>query len=492
MTSLRRFIGLVLSIALGMQPLYGANSPVPAAGTTAAASANAAAETSAIAKANMPENISMTQIALPKTLISVDFQDTDVRDVLHMLALKSNMNIIYGNDILGTITLHLDKVPFDQAFQTVLTLKGYVALRLGPRIIRVITSGELNQEESQATAFTRVFQLNYAAAADVKTQLDAIRNAAGRKGVSTVDSKTNSIILTDTQEGLKEAEYLIPSLDRKPQEVDIEAKIVEVTLNDQTTMGITWGYARSAGGGNSYGSSTQQTSNTGPGTSGQIGGVVTTPNVPSGSGNTSTSGSTTGSASSVGALGVALADTSQIAFSFLHGDAANLLSIQLSALAIKNKLKVLSNPHIVTMNNEEATIEVADQEPYQVVSQTAVGTQVGFQFVNAGVKLTVRPTINADRRITLKVRPEVSSPGAAPFTGAPPVINTRNANTTVLLRDGETLAIGGLITESTQKIVTGIPILMSIPFLGALFRSKQDIKQRTELIVLLTPKISVE
>src|SRR5206468_3931559 len=131
----------------------------------------------------------------------------------------------------------LDHVPFDQAFQTVLTLKSLVALPLGPRIIRVISSVGLTAEQSQATTFTKVFILKYSIAQDLKTPIDAIRSAAHRQGVSSVDSKTNALIITDTLQGLKEVEDLIPTLDRKPQQVDIEAKVVEVTLDNQTQMG---------------------------------------------------------------------------------------------------------------------------------------------------------------------------------------------------------------------------------------------------------------
>jgi type IV pilus assembly protein PilQ len=147
---------------------------------------------------------------------------------------------------------------------------------------------------------------------------------------------------------------------------------------------------------------------------------------------------------------------------------------------------------VVTLNNNEANINVVNRIPYTVTTLTTAASQTSVQFVEAGVKLTVKPTINADRRITLKVKPEVSNAGAQISLSAPPSINSRNAETTVLLRDGETIAIGGLITESTTKTVSGIPVLMKIPLLGALFRTSDDRVIRTELIVFLTPKIAAE
>src|ERR1019366_7190586 len=234
--------------------------PAPeSTGSSAAEEMGAASNTSQISgtedsssKTAKQSNVIMGGITLPKNSISMDFQEADVRDVLHLLALKSGLNIIYGLDVTGPVTVHLDRVPFDQAFQTILTLKTLVALPMGPKVIRVVTSTTLNSEQSQAATFTRVFRLNYADANDVKKPVDAIRAAAGRKGVSTVDIKTNSLIITDTVDGLKEVEDLIPVLDKKPQQVDIESKIVEVSLDNETQTGISWAYAGSVGSNDVY------------------------------------------------------------------------------------------------------------------------------------------------------------------------------------------------------------------------------------------------
>ncbi len=393
---------------------------------------------------NTQANLLLGSIKLPATPVSLDFQEADIRDVLRLLSVKSGINMVYGVDVLGPVTVHLDQVPFDQAFQTILTLKGLVALNAGSNIIRIISSPALSTEQSQATTFTQVFRLNYLNASDVKGTIDAIRSTAGRKGVTNVDSKSNSIIVTDTREGLVQIENLLPAMDRKPQQVDIEAKIVEVTLDDDTKLGISWDYT---------GTKNQNTVST--------------------AGDLTQAGTT-------------------MSLSFLHSEAAYLLSAQISALASKNKLKVLSTPHIVTLNNESASINVIDQIPYSVSSVNQGIVTTSFQFVTPGVKLSVKPTINADQRITLKVVPEISNAGSTSSPNAPPTVQTRNADTTVLLRDGETIAIGGLIKETTQKIVSGIPILMSIPILGYLFKNYSDRKVRTELIVFLTPRVVAE
>lgn len=427
--------------------------------------------------------IAMNALPLPKSSISMDFQDADVRDVMHLMAVKSGVNIIYGADVTGPVTVHLDRVPFDQAFQTVLTLKGLVALPVGLRIIRVVSSAGLTQEQSQATTFTKVFILKYSIAQDIKAPLDAIRSAAGRKGVSSVDAKNNALIITDTLQGLKEAEDLIPTMDRKPQQVDIEAKVVEVTLDNETKLGVSWAFAKGrAGDQNFYGATTAASAATGAGTGATVGGNVISVNPPGTAGGTGVD------------FASALGTFTNSAFTFLHSEQAFLLQAQLTALASKSKVKILSTPHIVALNNTDATINVVNQIPYQVSTVSNGIASNSVSFVEAGVKLSVRPTVNADRRITLKVKPEVSNPNSATiaFAGAPPQINTRNADTTVVLRDGETIAIGGLITEQTTKAVTGIPILMSIPLIGYLFKGTDDRIQRTELIVFLTPKIAAE
>jgi type IV pilus assembly protein PilQ len=472
-TKIKKFLAIVLSLGLIGDPLCAAYAPAAggAADEAAMPSANtpsAAADESAMIPSTTPPGttasdpnamfknttITMNALPLPKTSISMDFQEADVRDVMHLMAVKSGINIIYGADVTGPLTIHLDRVPFDQAFQTVLTLKGLVALPVGPRIIRVVSASGLTNEQSQAATFTKVFVLKYSNAQEIKAPLDAIRAAAGRKGVSSIDLKNNALIITDTIQGLHEIEDLIPTMDRKPQQVNIEAKIVEVQLDNSTTLGVSWAFSKTSGN-NTYGTDLNLADAT--------------------------------------ALG-------KSAFTFLRQDATMLLQAQLTALASKQRVKILSTPHITTLNNAEATMSVINEIPYQETALLTSGTggttqeTVKAKTISVGVLLTVRPTINADRRITLKVEPEISNATDAPllFTGAPPQVNRRKAVTTVLMRDGETIAIGGLISEQNSKTVTGVPLLMSIPLLGALFRNTVDRLQRTELIVFLTPRIANE
>jgi len=473
-------IGIALCLMADPWSAFAQEEAAPEAAPTVRESTTLPDRTSA-ADTNRATSVGTRSLNLPQNPITMDFQDADVRDVLHLLALKSGLNIIYGADVTGPVSVHLDRVPFDQAFQTILMLKTLVALPMGPRIIRVITSSTLTSEQSQAATFTRVFKLNYADAAEVKKPLDAIRSSAGRKGVSTVDTKTNSLIITDTVEGLKEVEDLIPVLDKKPQQVDIESKIVEVSLSNDTQTGISWQYAGNVGPSDAYRVGATKNSN------GTFSGVVPP---------TDQTGVQLQGPSAPGGTGVGLnqipGGLTPVAFSFLTQQGTYMLAAQISALATQGRAKILSTPHIVTTNNEEARISVADQIPYVVTTVSNGVSQSAVQFISAGVKLSVKPTVNADRRITLHVKPEVSNAVGTGSVTLPPTVNTRDADTTVVLRDGETIAIGGLIQENINKSVTGIPFLMSIPIIGYLFKTVEDKKTRDELIIFLTPKIAAE
>lgn len=493
--TLHKILALGITFALIQYPVEAAvvgsgsalseNGAVVAGSESLSTSSEATGADAKISSTAQLPNLIMGGINFPKQPITMDFQDADIRDVLRLLALKSGLNIIYGADVTGPVSVHLDRVPFDQAFQTVLTLKSLVALSMGPKIIRVVTSTALTTEQSQAATFTRVFRLNYANADDVKRPVDAIRGASNRKGVSTVDAKTNSLIITDTQEGLKEVEDLIPLLDKKPQQVDIESKIVEVTLNKNTQLGVSWQYAGAGGPRDSY----------------KIGSSQFQEGITSANGPAATAASDVLAPAPPGQVQTGIFGTgidfggvsTKSGLSFLTKQGTYLLGAQLSALQTDGKVKLLSTPHIVTTNNEEAKINVVDRIPYLVSTLSGSGvSQQSVQIIEAGVKLTVKPIVNADRRITLKVKPEVSDPTGGGSDILPPTVNSRNAETTVLLRDGETIAIGGLIRETSNKTVVGIPILMSIPILGNLFKSTSDDKRRTELIVFLTPRIAAE
>jgi len=426
----------------------------------------------------------VTALELPKNPVTLNFYEADLRDVFRVLSVKSGFNIIYGDDVSGTLTIHLENVPFDEAFNTILTLKGLVSQVTGTNIIRIMSPQTLAQERSQAVTFTRIFTLNYARADDIKSQLDTVRTAEGRKGSIAVDARSNALIITDTMEGLNSAAALITQLDRKPEQVLIEAKIVEVNLNKLSDLGIDWAYAATAdlsGGGKL---TTGKTSLVGTGQSSAdeqgIGTVsaaqdVRIPQNPASGG--------TGASFPAAAVQGQLAG---ISFGLITDNSR--LTLMLSMLAQKGLSKILSNPKITTINNQEAQILVGQKVPYTTTTVSpGVGSTQSTEFLSVGIKLTVKPTINADKRITLYVHPEVSLFVRADPAG--PVVGTREASTTVLVKDNETIVIGGLIREEDQKLITQVPLLGDIPIIGNLFKRDYNSKDRSELLVFLTPHI---
>ncbi|HOW27206.1 MAG TPA: type IV pilus secretin PilQ [Elusimicrobiota bacterium] len=413
--------------------------------------------------------------ALPKHPVTLDFDDADIRDVLRVLAEMCEINIIYGPEIRGVMTIHLDQVPFHEAFNTILSMHGLVVQQMGENILRIMTPESLTEDRSKAITAFKTFTLNYATAEEMRQHLDSIR--VSPTGKVTTDSKTNTIIITDTPEGLVAAERLIADLDQKPQQVMIEAKMVEITLTDSMELGIQWEYA-----------GLKNTAN-GTQTIGQRDVAVGTPQVPGGEAGFVQGGNVVQAfTANQRGTGVALPGPTQAAITFGFINNTDLLTATLGALATKGKTKVLSSPKIITLNNQEAKIQVGSKIPFSITSVAATGVATqSFQFVESGIILVVKPTVSADNRIRVKLKPEVNIPGATSAAGT--TINTRNAETEVLIRDGETLVIGGLIDEQIRESASKVPLLGDIPVLGIFFRNTSDNKSRTELLIFVTPRI---
>lgn len=426
-----------------------------------------------------PRITSGEEIKLPQQPISLHFQDTDIREIFRVFALKSGINIIYGDDVKGTLTIHLDNVPFDQALNTVLTLKGFAYQVVGTNILRIVSPEILSAERAKAVTYTKIYPLNYAKAEEIKTQLDAIRTAEGRKGTISVDTRTNSLIVTDIREGLEAAEKLIKELDKKPQQVMIEAKVIEVSLGKEFELGVEWSYASTKKPGSStdilgVGKTKEEISPIGIGVEGEIDKKVKNPLTMGEEGTGVSLPRTLGGAGG-----------GSISFGIIT-DTSRLLAM-ISALATKEQAKVLASPKVATLNNKEARILIGGKVPYTKSEVTAAGVaEKSIEFFEIGIKLTVTPTINAEKRITLKVRPEVTG---VQKTGQGLGTTIRETETTVLVGDGETMVIGGLIEERDSEVIERVPGLGDIPVIGEFFKHRYQEKTRSELLVFLTPRI---
>ncbi|OGS53568.1 MAG: hypothetical protein A3J79_07295 [Elusimicrobia bacterium RIFOXYB2_FULL_62_6] len=423
-----------------------------------------APRTAAARPSGLARNIMDT---LSREPISFDYSDADIREVLSMLGAKAGVNMIYAADVAGTITMNLTKVPFDEAFKTVLSVQGLAAQQVGDNILRIATPATLLSEQSKAFLQTRVFFLNYSKAADIMVQVNAVAEAEGRKSSSVMDAANNALIVTDSAMGLETTARLIRSLDRVPKQVVIEAKLVEVSLDSSFDMGVNWGYSSLDSKGRYVGMNDSNNSV-------MVNGVATP--FPS----RNDTGVNLTSKNIYGGLRLGRIGSNYI------------LDIAIQAAAKKGKAKVLSDPKVATLNNKEATINITNQLPYDTAEVTTTNgvaaTTYKTTYVTTGIILKVTPTINSDGRITMKINPSVSQPSTASGSVAP-AVDTRSTDTNVIVRDGETIVIGGLIHDSQSDAVYKVPLFGDIPLIGALFRKKSTSRSRMELLIFVTPKI---
>jgi type IV pilus assembly protein PilQ len=426
---------------------------------------------------------------LPKYRIDIDYSEADVREVLTQLAARASINVVFSNDVTGNISLSLKSTPFDEVFKTVLDIRGLVAQQIADNVLKISTTQSLFDEQKNSYLQTKVIFLNYVKASDLKAQIESVAQAEGRvSSKCNVDDTNNALIVTDTPMGLETTEMLVKKLDRIPKQVLIEAKLVEVNLNSGLDTGIQWSVSGNKNG-NYVGANSAQ-SDGAIGTNAQWGNQKSiTPGY---------SGSYTGVGANLtaqtGGTGVELpASTIYGAFRFGRITSNFMFDAIISAAEQKGNAKVLSNPKIATLNNKTATILITDQTPYDQQTATISNGQTtishNYSNVDTGITLEVTPTITSDGQITMHVVPEVKQLSGQPNGIAPPPTATRKSDTNVIVQDGETIVIGGLIHDYEQEYEYKVPLLGDIPLLGYLFKKTSKERQRMELLIFVTPKI---
>jgi type IV pilus assembly protein PilQ len=374
---------------------------------------------------------------------------------------KSGINMVYGEDVRGSVTIHLDKVSFQDALNIILRLTGLSYDYIAPNVMRIATPAMVKSEQALGVTQTGVFGVNYAKAGELLPLLSSLMSAQGK---IQADNRTNSVIVTDISDNIKKVVDMIKILDVPTPQVMIEAQIVSVNKDAFKELGITWNLTKTW---TDTGRNPKQDTDSG------------TDNVTGKQGSVSTAN-----------IGLAPGLISLGKVSNKAGEWTNLTAT-LGALETKGKGKVLSSPKIATLNNQEASILSGKKVAYVSSSNVSSGgaTQT-VNFIDVGVKLTVTPSINLDKKITMKIHAEVSSIGnVPPGTTVPPPISTRTADTNILASDGETLVIGGLIDEQATEDLSRIPFIGEIPIIGALFTHKTSNTTKTELLVFITPHI---
>lgn len=391
--------------------------------------------------------------------IVIDYSEADIQSVLRTLAAKTGVNLILGEEVTGKVTVHLENVSYEDAMLLIVESKGYAFVK-DKNVVRVKSRESIETEPVEI----RVRTLNYAKAEDVKKTIDPVLTKQGR---IQVDVRSNTLIISDTPSNLAKLMPLFDVLDTQTPQVMIEAKFVETTKNPKKDLGIDW-------------------SNTLRNHPVTLGG----PPVTGGSGNTALPGDFTVSkglrpgTSWIPSTALLDAGQASILFSYLNAD---------------SDTELLANPRVVTTDNSKAKIAIATQYPvpqFQFSQQTG-GFQIsGFDYKDIGIMLSVLPRINKNEFVTLEVTPEASSSteNASLTSGTGnsvsiPIINTRTATTTVLVKSGNTLAIGGLMRQDVSDSYTKVPLFGDLPGLGALFRSKSLNKTKRDLLIFLTPTI---
>lgn len=435
----------------------------------------------AYAEANKPISIEKdkneTNLKRPAELLyTMEFRDADIKDVLRALGQENNLNIIISEKISGKVTLSFNRVRLMEAIETILKINNLTYRKEG-NIMMMVASPFGEGEEGLVT---RRIPVDFANAKEIS---ESLKNMLSSKGKITMDQRTNTLIVRDVADNVERIASLVKSLDTRTPQVMIEARIVEARSGFSRELGIQWGtdyagnitsssgrvygnYLLSGGGTKTLSTNTTYT----PLTGGiGIAGTGFLVNLPAAVG-----------AGSGGAIGI----------SYLTKSLG--LDLQLSAMESTGKGKVLSNPKILTLDNKEAKISSGRDIPIRVLSTVSGVTTTEIKIINASLSLTVTPHITSDDQIVINVKAEKAEPDWTRQVDNIPTIVKKNANTDMIIRNGDTIVIGGIFTKEISDTEHAVPFLSKIPILGWLFKKQGIIDEQNELLIFITPTVIKE
>jgi type IV pilus assembly protein PilQ len=424
--------------------------------------------------------------------LTLNFQDIAVRAVLQLLADASGQNIVVSDSVKGNVTLRLQNVPWDQALAIILQTKGLGDEKDG-NVILVAPQAELAARQKAELAArhavqqlepvrSEYLQINYAKAADLASLIKSQSNSLlSKRGNVSVDPRTNTLLLQDTPDRLQQINRLVARLDVPVRQVEIQARIVLVNDNFNRQLGAQLGFTNTESNGNT--------------------GLVTTTGT--GAGEDALVGSGTASLLSSGTVpfGTAMPTAAEryninlpvanpagsLAVGILNG--TRLIDLELSALEAETEAKDISSPRVITANQKEATIMQGVEIPYQ---QSASSGATSISFKDAVLQLKVTPQITPDNRIILDLDVRDDEVGQVVVESGGvnvPAIDTREVTTQVLVNDGQTVVLGGILTTQDTNVQTKVPWLGDIPVLGHLFKNTNRTNNKDELLIFVTPKI---
>ena len=439
--------------------------------------------------------------------ISLNFQDVPVRTVLQLIADFNNFNLVTTDTVRGNITIRLDSVPWEQALETILRVKG-LDKRLDGNILLVAQAKELADLEEQklqgqkkveelAPLVTEYVQVNYAKASEIAALLSAggdSKEGNGRiltnRGSVSVDQRTNTLIVKDTAETIDKIQDLVQKLDVPVKQVTIEARIVTIDDSVSEELGVNWSLSKNGMGRTDsippLSNLPQQSFPTAQNTTLDPYGKVDADNLYLSNKSSVTPGH--GHWMSQTAF-----DTVKNGFGISIGKIWDniLVDMYLSALETENKAEVISSPRVTTANQKEALIEQGVDVPTEVSTSSGA---TSTEWKKAVLSLKVTPQITPDNRIILDLVVTQDTLGEEVSTGngRERSINTQRVETQVLVENGETIVLGGIYQQELTKRVSKVPLLGDIPYLGALFRYTNDSNRKKELLVFVTPKIVID
>ncbi len=414
-----------------------------------------------------PELLSPVQQRMQQE-ISLDFKDTLIDDVLMIMAKQADVDIIKSPKVIGTVTATLTDVPLAEALTSILEAHGYAYVTTD-NIIRVVPKDDIFDVREKLVS--RVFRITYANVKDVES---ALRQFISDRGAISSNPGTSNIIVTDTESKVKAINSFIEEIDRVTPQILVEAQIYDVTSTDNLDLGVKW----QAGTPTDFGPATDQTWGNDFGTVGNIIGGVTDTAI----GSAFNSGIKKADTSGLLRLGV-LNDS-------IHVDTA------LFAAQDDVRAKLLANPRVLVLDNEQAEIKIVEEIPYQELTESSDGGSIGTtEFRDVGVELRVTPHLTREGLIHLQLNPKFSTiTGSVNIVSGgdnipQPVVATRETVTTALIKNGQTVVIGGLKKQDKIQETSKIPLLGDLPLLGALFRFEGESTVNSELVVFITPHV---
>ncbi|SHH98974.1 type IV pilus assembly protein PilQ [Ferrimonas marina] len=408
--------------------------------------------------------------------LSMNFQDIEVRTVLQIIADHNNFNLVTTDTVQGSLTLHLDDVPWDQALDMILKVNG-LDKRIEGNILLVAPRDELAAQENQqlrdqqeakevAPLFSEYVQIHYAKASDIANLLSGEAGSLlSERGAVSVDERTNTLLVQDTAERLEDVHRLVEVLDIPIKQVVIESRMVTIRDNINEELGIRWGVTDQQG-------------------------------------NKGTSGTLEGANDIANGIAPAIVDrlnvnlpvsepAGSIAFHVAKLNDGTLLDLELSALERENKGEIIASPRLTTANQFTAFIEQGVEIPF--VQSTSSGA-TSVEFKKAVLGLTVKPQITPDNRIVLDLTVTQDTRGETVQTATGPAtaIDTQRISTQVLAKNGETIVLGGIFQQQQLNNVSKVPVLGDIPWVGWFFRNTSDFVEKKELLIFVTPKVVTE